>query len=122
VLGTGLFEVREAVQPAGGVPLPATTCLGTDWTNASVTSRAVSRFDPGAAYELAQLAFMDDLPTNQTFAEICFTPRGRTFIRVAPAGVFTPLLGVPRFTVTNTHTNRQRTVFVPPSGAARVAL
>jgi prepilin-type N-terminal cleavage/methylation domain-containing protein len=122
VAGNGLFEVREAIQPTAGVPLPATSCLATNWTNGDPANRPVSRFDPGASYELAQLAFQDDVPSTQTFSEICFTPRGRTFTRSAPAGIFTPLLGVPSFTVTNTRTGRVRTVFIPPTGAARVAL
>jgi prepilin-type N-terminal cleavage/methylation domain-containing protein len=122
--GVGLMEVREAIAPgAGATPLPSSSCATTDWTNASPTSRHILNFDFGTGtYQLAQVRFFDELNGAEPFGEICFTPRGRTFVRYSAGAVFNQLIGVPHYTVTNTKTTRIRTVFVPPSGAARVAL
>jgi type IV fimbrial biogenesis protein FimT len=124
VTGAGLLEMREALTPnATGAPLPSSSCATTDWTNASLTSRHITTFDFGTGlYTDAQVRYVDELNAAETFSEICFTPRGRTYVRYGAGGVFSPLVGVPSYTVTNTRSNRVRTVFVPPNGAARVAL
>jgi prepilin-type N-terminal cleavage/methylation domain-containing protein len=122
VINSGLFEVREAIQPAGGVPLPSTSCLATNWTNASVSSRQVSRFDPGMTAEYAKFKFFDWNGGAQAFIEICYSPRGRSWFRTTPAGAFTQYSCVGKLDVTNTKTGRLRHVVVPCSGAARVAL
>jgi type IV fimbrial biogenesis protein FimT len=120
----GLFELREAIQATATVPLPATSCRTTDWLNTSAESRAISSFDPGngQAYELAEIRFTDELGSAQTFAEICFTPTGRVWYRNAAGGAFQAMTGVPKFKVTNIDTTRERQVFVPPNGVARVQL
>jgi type IV fimbrial biogenesis protein FimT len=76
----------------------------------------------GARYELAGLAFHDEVDGAQGFADMCFSARGRTFVRYTDGGAFTPLTGVPRVNVTNTSTQLLRTVFIPPNGVARMAL
>ncbi|HVY44675.1 MAG TPA: prepilin-type N-terminal cleavage/methylation domain-containing protein [Minicystis sp.] len=123
VSGKGLVEIREAITPGALVPTPSTSCSTTDWTDASLVSRHVYNFDPGnGAYELAQINFFDELGGAEPVSEMCFTPRGRTFIRYNIGAPFVQLAGVPSYTVVNTSTNRVRTVFVPPNGVARVAL
>jgi type IV fimbrial biogenesis protein FimT len=78
------------------------------------------RFDFGdGRHERAVLSFFDPDNKRQTRAELCFSPRGRTFLRAGDA--FTELAGVPRFTVTNSGTGLERTVFLPPNGVARLA-
>jgi prepilin-type N-terminal cleavage/methylation domain-containing protein len=120
----GLLEVREAIAPGTtGTPLPSSSCATTNWVNGSPTSRHILNFDLGSgAYSQAAVLYFDEVNSPQTFSEICFTPRGRTFVRYASGAVFNQLIGVPHYTVTNTRSNRVRTVFLPPNGAARVAL
>jgi len=118
----GRATMREAIMGAGqGALLPSTSCFATDWTATSVTSRYVMSFDDRRPrFDPAAAAFQDAQGTAVNYAEICFTPRGRTFIRYAPNGVFTPLIGVPRIEVRNTKSNMRRYVIVPPNGVARV--
>ncbi|HEY4116568.1 MAG TPA: prepilin-type N-terminal cleavage/methylation domain-containing protein [Byssovorax sp.] len=119
---TGLVEVREAVA-TGTDLLPAPSCANADFKDSGLTSRAVASLNFGnGAYELADIEFFDIGGTQQTTPEICFSPRGQTYFRTDGASAFQPLAGVPYFTLTNTNTGFVRTVFLPPNGAARVAL
>lgn len=127
--GGGLLEVREAITPIanGAVPDPSCLPLGR-WVNNSTTSRAVGSFQPGA-YELTDATFIDvDANGNDTapmtVAEICYSPRGRTWIRFASDGAtsFTPLNRVPRFDVKNTKSSAIRKVLLPPNGVTRLEL
>ncbi len=123
--GLGLLEIREALTAGSTTPLPSSSCAQgvTDWSNASPTSRHILNVDFGnGAYSDADVKYFDELSAQQTFSEICFTPRGRTYVRYGAGAAFTPLTGVPHFNVKNTRSTRVRTVYVPPSGAARVAL
>ncbi len=124
VAGTGIVEVREAIVKGAGGPLPATSCLTTDWTAAD-SSKPIGDFDlSGKTYELAAVSFFQSTTGGSAvpFSEICFSPRGRTWMRLAAAGSFAPLADVPRFEVKNTQTTVVRSVFIPPNGAARLAL
>ena len=56
-----------------------------------------------------------------SYLDVCFTPRGRTFI-AGTAGALTPMSGVATVNVNRGTTSIQRTVAIPPSGIARVAL
>jgi type IV fimbrial biogenesis protein FimT len=120
--GLGLLEMREAITP--GTPIPSSSCATTDWSNASTSSQHVLNFDYGTGlYDKASVVYLDEVNNSQqTFSEICFTPRGRTYVHYAPGAVFAVLAGVPHFTITNTRSQRVRNVYVPPNGAARVAL
>ncbi len=119
---SGHLTVREAVVGVGGgALLPSTSCSATNWANASPTSRFVASFDerrPRFVPAAAAMQTAQGGPLN--YAEICYTPRGRTFIRYTANGVFLPLNGVPRIQVTNTRTNMQRYIILPPNGVARV--
>jgi type IV fimbrial biogenesis protein FimT len=117
------FTVREAISGPTGIAaeLPSTSCFGTDWGDAGVTSKFVMAFDDRRTrYEPAETRFLNPTGAPQTYAEICFTPRGRSFIRYSAAGAFDTLGGVPRIEVKNGTTGLLRFVVVPPHGAARV--
>lgn len=128
--GMGMLSVREAVIASAGAPIP--TCNGTDWTDSSTASRLVATFEPGSRknpsdpssgdYGYAAVELLDRDGAVRPYAEICFTGRGKAFIRYAHNATFEALKGVPRITVNNTRTTFLRTVFIPPNGAARLAL
>lgn len=122
--GMPLFEVREAIAPGvTGTPLPSSSCATTNWTNGSPTSRHILNFDLGTGqYSRATFVHFDENSGPENFSEICFTPRGRTFVRYTAGAIFSQLIGVPRYTITNSDSGRARTVFVPPNGEARVQL
>jgi len=118
------FEVREGIVRQEGEVFSEGCLSIPDWQDPARTQR-VTHFNPdafGTMYELAGLAFLDEGVNAQGFAEMCFSARGRTFVRYTDGGTFTPLTGVPRVNVTNTSTGLLRTVFVPPNGVARMAL
>ncbi|MGK4006390.1 GspH/FimT family pseudopilin [Sorangium sp. So ce1036] len=117
----GVFEVRDArVQDVGG-PLIAPSCLNiANWADPTLTD-LVSTLDTSGV-ELATVELLDTSDAAQTFADVCFTPRGRTFVRYNAGGAFTPLVGAVRVNVTNSRTGLLRTVFVPPNGVARLTL
>jgi len=118
----GRMVMREAIMGAGqGALLPSTSCFATNWATNSTTSRFVTSFDDRwERYDPAAAAFQSAGGAPVTYAEICFTPRGRTFIRYAPNGAFTPLSSVPRVEVRNTKSTMRRYVIMPPNGVARV--
>jgi type IV fimbrial biogenesis protein FimT len=117
----GRLTVREAIQSGGLGPLPSSSCFQTDWGDNSATSRYVASFDNRApAHKPAEIEFLDPNGTAQAVAQICFSPRGRTFVRYANNGAFAPLSGVPRFTVLNPTSSFLRQVIVPPNGVAHV--
>jgi type IV fimbrial biogenesis protein FimT len=115
----GHFAIWEAVAgptTSGEDRLPSARCL-TDWnTNATF----VTSFDERRRHRHAAVGFRDENGTDLGFAEICFTPRGRAFIRTAEGGAFAPLTGVPRVEVTNMDSGMIRQVIIPPTGVARV--
>lgn len=105
----------------GGVGV--SSCQKTDWAAGAV--QEVSRVDfKSGRYTNTSAIFYDDATpaAARTYAEICFTPTGRAFIRYAPGSPFQPMAGVASFIVTNTDTSIPRTVFVPPNGVARMQL
>jgi type IV fimbrial biogenesis protein FimT len=97
----------------------------TDWQDLT-QAQYVTAFRPegglGKLYELVGLTFLDEGGNAQSFAEMCFSARGRTFVRYVEGGAFEPVDGVPRVNVMNTRTTLVRTVFIPPNGVARMAL
>ncbi|WP_437899149.1 pilus assembly FimT family protein [Sorangium sp. So ce124] len=119
---TGEFQVRQAQvdsTPAG--PMIAKSCLSVvDWMNAAETEPVTTFHTEGV--ELASMQLLDPTGTARADADVCFTPRGRTFVRYDPSTGFAPLLGALRVNVTNTRTGLLRSVFVPPNGVARLGL
>nr|WP_267898771.1 prepilin-type N-terminal cleavage/methylation domain-containing protein [Sorangium cellulosum] len=120
---TGLFEVREAlVQDVGG-SLIANSCANATWTDPATTAQVTRLHTAGV--ELAEVELRDPSGTDGTVqpqADVCFTARGRTFVRYDSTSGFTPLVGALRVNVTNTKTTLLRRVFIPPNGVARLAL
>ncbi len=141
----GYLEMREAVMnstPSGLTltnALPTSSCTATTWENnyqGANGGRPVTFRDMGPAsnnlgtYEFmgpGALAAQTGTLSPQPQAELCFTPRGRTFIRYVPATTWFPLSSVPRIDVFNARLAAAgagvvRSVFVPPSGTPRMGL
>ena len=140
-----LFEMREGVVDstltaglfANG--LPTATCSGTTWNNSFqglAGARAISTRDMGPAASNpgtyvfqgpTALAAQGAALTPQTYVDICFTPRGRTFIRYADATPWFPLTSVPRIDIQNAKlaavgAGVTRSIYVPPGGLPRMGL
>jgi type IV fimbrial biogenesis protein FimT len=120
-LASGLLTMNEPV-----VALFANTnsCLGTFGAGAPAVVQEVTRFDLGnGLYENSEVKLYDANGVEQAVAGLCFSGRGATYITVG--GVAARLAGPVTFTVTNKNgniTGLVRRVFVPPNGAARIAL
>jgi type IV fimbrial biogenesis protein FimT len=121
----GQFGVREAIS-GPTTPfhqmLPSTSCFAADFQVGSTTSTHVKGFEPRLPrYQPAQVTYRDGIGTNALdHVEVCYTPRGRTFVRYAPIGDWQPLTQVLAIEVLNPSTSMQRFVVVPPNGAARL--
>jgi prepilin-type N-terminal cleavage/methylation domain-containing protein len=114
------FEMREALLDSVAGSIITKSCLNVvNWQDPGETVR-VTAFTP--LVERAVVSFVDQGGAARTSAEVCFTSRGRTFVRYDGAPGFTQLLGVARVNVTNSRTNLLRTVFIPPNGVSRLAL
>jgi type IV fimbrial biogenesis protein FimT len=117
--GKGLIQVLEPVVTAA---TSATNCASTNWAAA----REVSRIDfKNGRYTYTTAQLLDDTGppgTAQGFADVCFTPAGNAYVRYASTASFRQMTGVVSFTVTNSFTSVNRTVFVPPNGVARLQL
>ncbi|WP_437736219.1 pilus assembly FimT family protein [Sorangium sp. So ce1335] len=119
------FEVRQArIEGIAAGSMLSKSCLSVaDWMNPAETE-LVTRFNV-TDLELASVELRDPTPPDGVVsddADVCFTARGRTFVRYNFAAGFTPLLGAIRVNVTNTRTGLLRSVFVPPNGVARLGL
>ncbi len=116
------FQMWEAVNMTGTTPVLEPSCRATTWSNPA-EARSLTLLRVGAEpYELANVEFINDLGTAQPAVDICFTPRGQTYIRNGAGNVFNPMTGAPRVNVRNANTNLLRAVLIPPNGAARMAL
>lgn len=118
------ITIREAIVGSGAdMYRPATSCFQTNWQS-DTNSRHIGGIHVKAGnYQPSKASFYDVNGAVRSFAELCFTPRGRTFVRYSGgSGSFVPLNGVPRLQILNTETGRQRVVVLPPNGAARVVM
>ena len=139
------FEMREAVvdsTPSGNAlvnALPTSSCSTTNWgvnfQGPNGSRRVAFRAMGTAAANPGTYAFQGP-PTltaqsgtlaAQPYAELCFTPRGRTFIRYAAGATWFPLSSVPTVDVRNARLAAvgggvTRQVFIPASGIPRMAL
>lgn len=124
----GIFTVLEAQRgpndTANGAPnaacaaLPVSSCLTTDWVNASSQQyRVVSTLDLSADSGLTIVM------NGSTALDMCFTPMGRTYAGVtgqtlnSVTDVYTATVG--RAAASNV---RPRQVLVLPNGASRISL
>jgi type IV fimbrial biogenesis protein FimT len=136
-LGHGTFTMKEGL--IGGTTnqpcalLPVSNCSFVDWTTAGSTqNRTIETIDlqnePGIGNVFAKLT--TDIGGAGTAMDLCFTPLGRSYVRYANSGAFTPMTGVPQFSVfkaapltsTPATDSRARTVLILPTGVARLAL
>jgi prepilin-type N-terminal cleavage/methylation domain-containing protein len=122
---TSTWTMMEAILSGPATPpinnLPVSSCLGTDWA-AGGNNRVISTFNGPA--DTVQVRFYDETDTARTDIDICFTPRGRTYIGPA-GGPLATMSGVGTFTTQRlpvTDNQRVRTVFIAPNGAARIQL
>lgn len=130
--GVPRIEFFEPVVTTIGALPP--TCGGTAWGPGSPENRSVGALnfspipsanpnpDEAGASELSPPVFKDAAGAVQGFVDICFTARGKSFIRTADGDPFTPLTGVNTIEMKNKRTQFSRTVFIPPNSPARVAL
>lgn len=130
--GVPRLEVYEALMLDAAAQAP--TCAGTAWGPGSATSRLLAGMifspesdaaphpDESGAAELAPPVLYDPDGTAQAFAEICFTARGKTFVRYVTGDPFEALTGAASIAMVNKRTGFKRTIFVPPNSPARVAL
>ena len=128
----GRIEVRESMDadPAHCLSLPATSCSTANWNAASPLNRLVASFDVNASgpYEKVKLAFFQADGTSAGSAvEVCFSPLGRPYRRLAFTGAFTPMIDVPYLQVNRVDASNQpegitRTVLVLPNGTSRLSL
>jgi prepilin-type N-terminal cleavage/methylation domain-containing protein len=132
--GVPRIELYEAVTQEVGAPPP--TCNATAWGPGSPTSRLLAGMnfspdpeaspttdgDEAGAIELSPPVFADENGGPKGFADVCFTARGKTWIRYVAGDSFTPLSGVPSVAMINKRTGFKRVVFIPPNSPARIAL
>lgn len=119
---THSFAVVEApVGSTGDSIIPASCQSVPNWAAPPPAVEPVTVLNT-ANVELATLEMRDDTNTVQSQVEVCFSGRGRTFVRYGAESAWGPLAGVLRVDVRNTRTTLVRTVFIPPNGIARMAL
>jgi type IV fimbrial biogenesis protein FimT len=121
----GQIELREAnATDSNCRQLPATSCALTTWDSASLDNRLVRSFDfVDAPYNNVALKFTTAGGTVGDAVDICFTPLGRPFRRMAFSGAFTPMIDVPTIEVSPIDLNGlTRNVLIVPTGASRLAL
>ncbi|APR81860.1 Hypothetical protein A7982_07209 [Minicystis rosea] len=117
----GLVRILEPISTLDG---PKLTCQTTLWSSpANVQEHYRVDFKNGQ-YTYTNATFYDDKPAPgiQTYAEICFSPTGASYIRTNATAAFERMSGVASFTVANSDTGITRTVFIPPNGVARLQL
>jgi type IV fimbrial biogenesis protein FimT len=131
----GKFETLDALTPAttlqkcGLMPAVSCTTPAARWETL-LAQRVISEMDfarlPGMDNVFAALT--TDVGNPGTNMDVCFTPLGRSFVRYAAGGPWSPLQGVPRLTVerrqssTGPVVGRSRRVLVLPTGIARLEL
>jgi type IV fimbrial biogenesis protein FimT len=120
----GHFSMREAI--AGpldpfNAQRPLSSCRTPTFADNDTMSRFIQGFDERRKrYAPALASFIYGQGNTPAYADICFTPRGRVFIRTTPGGAFEPLNGVPRVEILNQDDGMRRQIIVPPTGNARV--
>lgn len=121
------FQVLESIEGASGLAargrtaeaecsdLPARSCLRSDWTGDNV--RSVGTLS-GSGYTTTATF---DANARDTL-DVCFTPSGRSFVRVQPTAPLVALTQPIAFRLRSDTTSRDRDVLVLPNGTARLAL
>jgi hypothetical protein len=126
---TGYIELDEPVVTTNAAAVLCSTNNLWHTPNA----QKVNGFDlQNGQYVYTAVTFYDDTGATPNYSEICFTAQGRMYLRNGNNGVatgaFHAVVGVPSFAVFNLSNNPSmllgsaRWVWVPPNGAARLAL
>ena len=117
-------DLGGMIETAGDDMLGGSSGERCDLTLHLVGETSLASFDVGnGLYENAVLKFFDNANVERPQVSLCFSGRGGTYITVG--GVAARLAGPVSFSVTNKNgniTGLVRRVFVPPNGAARIAL
>jgi type IV fimbrial biogenesis protein FimT len=123
------FEVREAVLGAtasasGCTSQPTGGCQTNDWSTATQYSVVdIYRLNRSELTSASVATSVNSPSSNGVgYMDICFSPRGRTFLAGAAGAPLTPMSGVATVNVNRGTNSIQRTVTIPPNGIARVAL
>lgn len=121
------IAIREAVVTQAGAMAP--TCAGTNWSDGNAANRLINKFpsapaNPGSnpPWGDAGAELFDPAGASKNYADICYTARGKTFVRYSASDAFTALNGVARIDITNMKSGFRRAIFIPPSTVARLAL
>jgi type IV fimbrial biogenesis protein FimT len=86
-------------------------------------TRAVETINPsGSTAGIAVTATAQPAGATAAYLDLCFTPRGRTFSRLAAADTLQPMTGVIDIVVGGAAPMLQRHINVLPNGMARVSL
>lgn len=136
--GHGSFTTMEHLVGGTAANLcalaPQSNCMSTDdWTvTGSNQNRSIETIDVGTEPGLSDVyahLIPETAGGSDSTMDLCYTPLGRSFVRYATSGAFTPMAGIPQFQVfrgsnltTPEATARMRTVIVLPTGIARLAL
>jgi prepilin-type N-terminal cleavage/methylation domain-containing protein len=115
-----MFEAIVASTPIE-INLPTSSCINTDWA-AGGNNRRISAFNGPSAN--VEVRYYDDANVLQPAVDVCFTPRGRTYIG-PPGGPLVPMTSVSRYETQRlplSENQRTRNVFIAPNGVARIQL
>lgn len=124
IFNAGQLQHREAIQgnamtDTQCATLPATSCRTTDWGTSATTNQLLQNFDSTASGQIT--VSMENIAEEITYAEICFTPLGSTFVRATNSAAWQPLTQAPRISLKNANGNGvRRDVVILPNGSARV--
>jgi Tfp pilus assembly protein FimT len=123
----GHLEVDEPIVTSA---FAAPTCGTAGWNTTSVQPVTGAQFNL-VNYEYTTMGFFDEAGKSQGAVDICFSVTGRMYIRTGSSqplsGAFTPVLGVPYFSVAYFEsasgvTGVTRTVYLMPNGVARMQM
>lgn len=137
----GTIDVLEGRMGNGNCTvMPNPSCSNVNWASLAASyddlsgaARVASSLDLGAIDGVDNVyAKMNDVPGGAgtpKHYEICFSPLGRTFVRLAATAAWTPLAGVPTLDVYRTTGDADaerigltRQVVILPSGSAELGV
>jgi type II secretion system protein H len=115
IVGAKELERREREAETECSALPGRSCLQSAWD--ADNTRSVGKLTKTAYSTAAKFNAAD-----VTALEVCFTPSGRSFVRLAANDTLVALTRPITFRLTSEVTTREREVVVLPNGTARLAL
>jgi type IV fimbrial biogenesis protein FimT len=115
IVGAKELERREREAETECSALPGRSCLQSAWdadNTRSVGKLTKTAYTTAAKFNAADVSGL----------EVCFTPSGRSFVRLAPDAELVALTRPITFRLKSEVTTREREVVVLPNGTARLAL